>query len=87
MHSYYLKAAENYRDIFKLICAIEIERFNSRSYFYYINNKINPLAIIVDLSQVPPIIKEGQSYIELPEELWDRTEQMEGHGRAMLPES
>ena len=87
MHSYCLKATKNYRDVFKLIHATEIEHFNSHLYFYCINNRIDPLAVIVDLSQVPPIIKEGQSYVELPEELWDRTEQMEGHGRAMLPES
>ena len=66
---------------------IEIERFNSHIYFYYINNGINPLAIIIDLSQIPPIIKEGQSYIELPKELWDRTKQIEGHRRAISPKS
>ena len=47
----------------------KIERFNSRSYFYYINSRINPLTIIVDLSRLPPVIIEGQSYIELPKEL------------------
>jgi len=87
MHSYYLKAAENYRDIFKLICAIEIERFNSCLYFYYINNGIDLSAIIVDLSQVPFIIKEGQSHIELPKELWDRTKQIEGYRRVISPKS
>ena len=49
--------------------ATKIERFNSRLYFYYVNNRINPLAIAVDLSRVPPIIIEGQSYMELPKEL------------------
>ena len=49
--------------------ATKIERFNSRSYFYYINNRINPLTITVDLSRVPPIIAEGQSYAKLPKEL------------------
>ena len=49
--------------------ATKIERFNSRLYFYYINNGINPLTIAVDLSRVPPIITEGQSYIKLPKEL------------------
>ena len=73
MRSYRLKAIKNYKDAFKLIYITEIERFNSRLYFYYINHEINPLAIIVDLSRVPPIIKEGQSYAELPKELWDRT--------------
>ena len=48
---------------------IEIDYFNSCLYFYYINNGINPLTIIVDLSKVPPIIKKGQSYTELPKEL------------------
>jgi len=51
----------------------EIERFNSHLYFYCINNGINLLTITVDLSKVPPIVVEGQSYAELPEELWDRT--------------
>ena len=37
----------------------KIERFDSRLYFYYINNIINPLTIAVDLSRVPPIIIEG----------------------------
>jgi len=59
MRSYCLKAVKNYKDIFKLIHAIEIERFNSCLYFYYINHGINPLAITVDLSRVPPIVKEG----------------------------
>ena len=59
MRFYRLKAVKNYKDIFKLIYIIEIKRFNSRLYFYYINYRINPLAIIVDLNRVPPIIKEG----------------------------
>jgi len=46
-----------------------MERFNSRLYFYCINNGIDPLTIAVDLSRVPPIIIEGQSHAELPEEL------------------
>ena len=70
---YRLKAAENYKDAFKLMRATKKKRFNSRLYFYYVNNRINPLAVAVDLSRVPPIIVEGQSYIELPKELWDRT--------------
>jgi len=53
--------------------ATEIKRFNSCLYFYYIDNGINPLTVAVDLSRVFPIIVEGQSYIELPKELWDRT--------------
>ena len=55
------------------MCAAKMERFNSRLYFYYVNNRINPLTVAVDLSRVPPIVAEGQSYIELPKELWDRT--------------
>ena len=74
MDSYCLKAVKNYKDIFQLICSAEKEHFNSRSYFYYINNEINPLTVSVDLSQVPSIITKGQSHAELTEELWDRTE-------------
>ena len=37
----------------------KIERFNSYLYFYYVNNRINPLAIVVYLSRVLPIIIEG----------------------------
>ena len=59
MHSYYYRAVENYKDVFKLIRATEKKRFNSRSYFYYINNRINPLVVVVDLSRVPLIIAEG----------------------------
>jgi hypothetical protein len=59
MHSYRLKAAKNYKDTFKLMRATKMERFNSRSYFYYVNNGINPLTVMVDLSRVPPIIVEG----------------------------
>ena len=46
-----------------------MERFNSHSYFYYINNGMDPLTIIVDPSRLPPIITEGQSHVKLPEEL------------------
>jgi len=49
--------------------AIEIKHFNSCLYFYYINNKINPLAITVNLNKIPLIIKEGQSYIKLLKKL------------------
>jgi len=59
MHSYCFKAVENYKDIFQFIYATEIERFNSYLYFYYINNGINPLTVIVDLSKVSSIIVEG----------------------------
>ena len=72
MHSYYFRAVKNYKDAFQLIYTAEIERFNSRLYFYYINNRINPLTIAVNLSRVPPIVVEGQNYIELPKELQDR---------------
>jgi len=37
----------------------EIKRFNSRLYFYCINNRINSLTIIVDLSKISFIIIEG----------------------------
>ena len=67
--------------------AAKIERFNSHLYFYYINNRINPLTIAVDLSRVPPIIAEEQSHAELPKELWDRTKQIEGRERATLSKS
>ena len=67
--------------------ATKIERFNSRLYFYYVDNRINPLTVAVDLSRVPSIVIEGQSYAKLPKELWDRTEQIEGRERAMLSES
>ena len=42
---------------------------------------------MVDLSKVSPIVVKGQSYIELPKELWDRTEQIEGRERAISSES
>ena len=74
MHSYYLKAVKNYKDMFQLMRATKIGRFNSRLYFYCVNNGINPLTITVDLSRVPLIIIEGQSYAKLPKELWDKTE-------------
>ena len=45
--------------MFKLIRITKIERFDSRSYFYYINSRINPLTIIVDLSRLPLVIIEG----------------------------
>ena len=58
MYFYYFKAIKNYKNIFKLMCVAEITHFNSYLYFYYINNRINPLTIIVDLNKVPSIIKE-----------------------------
>ena len=73
MHFYYLRAVKNYKNAFQLMRAAKMERFNSRLYFYCVNNRINPLTVAVDLSRVPPIIAEEQSYIELPKELWDRT--------------
>ena len=69
MHSYRLRAVKNYKDAFKLIRATKIERFNSRSYFYYVDSRINPLTITVDLSKLPLVVIEGQSYTELPKEL------------------
>ena len=87
MHSYCLRVIKNYKDVFQLIYITKIERFNSCLYFYYINNRINPSAVIVDLNRVPPIITEGQSHIELPKELQDKTKQMEGRKRAVLSKS
>ena len=59
MHSYRFRAVKNYKDVFKLIRATKMERFNSRLYFYYVNNRINPLTVAVDLSRVPLIVIEG----------------------------
>ena len=59
MYSYYFRAIKNYKDTFQLMCVTEIERFDSYLYFYYVNNRINPLTVAVDLSRVPPIIVEG----------------------------
>ena len=87
MHSYYLRAVKNYKDTFKLIRITKIERFNSRSYFYYINSGINPLTITVDLSRLPLVVIEEQSYAELPKELQDRTKYIERCKRAILSES
>jgi len=58
MYFYCFRAAKNYKNIFKLIYTAEIKRFNNYLYFYYINNKINPLTIIVNLNRVFFIIKE-----------------------------
>ena len=58
MYFYCLRAVKNYKDAFKLIYITKIKCFNSRSYFYYINNKINPLTVTVDPSKLPPIIAE-----------------------------
>ena len=69
MYSYRLRAVKNYKDTFKLMRITKIERFNSRSYFYCVNSGINPLTVTVDLSRLPPVIIEGQSYTELPKEL------------------
>ena len=33
-----------------------MEHFNSRSYFYCVDNKINSLTVTVDLSKLLPII-------------------------------
>jgi hypothetical protein len=59
MYSYRLRAVKNYKEAFQLIYATEIKRFNSRLYFYYVNNRIDPLTIAVDLSRVPPVVIEG----------------------------
>jgi len=59
MYFYSFKAAKNYKNIFKLMRTVEIKRFNSYLYFYYINNRFNFLIIIVDLNRVLFTIKEG----------------------------
>ena len=59
MHSYRLRAVKNYKDAFKLMRATKIERFNSRSYFYYVNSGIDPLTVTVDPSRLPPVVIEG----------------------------
>ena len=87
MYSYRLRAVKNYKNAFQLIYITKIERFNSRLYFYCVNHGINPITIIVELSVMPPIIAEGQSYIKLPKELQDRTKQMEECERAILSKS
>jgi len=69
MHSYYFRAIKNYKDAFQLIHITKIERFNSHLYFYCINHKIDPITITVEPSVMPPVIIEGQSYIELPKKL------------------
>jgi hypothetical protein len=59
IHSYRLKAVENYKDAFKLIYTTKMERFDSRSYFYCVDNRIDPLTVTVDLSRLPLVIIEG----------------------------
>jgi len=59
MYFYCFKATKNYKNIFKLMRIAEIKRFNNCLYFYYINNGINLLTIIVNLNKVSFIIKEG----------------------------
>lgn len=87
MHSYRLRAIKNYKDAFKLMRVTEMERFDSCSYFYCVDNGIDPSTVTVDPSRLPPVVAEGQSHAELPEELWDRTEYMERRERAMSSES
>ena len=64
-----------------------MERFNSRFYFYCVDSRIDPLTVTVDLSRLPLVIIEGQSYIELLKELWDRTKYIERYERAILSKS
>ncbi len=59
MYFYCFKAVKNYKNIFKLIYMTKIKRFNSHSYFYCIDQRINLLVIIINLSRVPFIVKEG----------------------------
>ena len=69
MHFYHLRAVKNYKNAFKLIYATKIKRFNSRSYFYCVDNGINPLTITVNSSKLPPVVTKGQNHTELPKEL------------------
>ena len=69
MHFYCLRAVKNYKNVFQLMHVTKMERFNSRLYFYCIDNRIDPLTVLVDLSKVPPVVVEGQSHAELPKEL------------------
>jgi len=39
--------------------ATKMERFNSRLYFYYVDNGIDPSTVAVDLSKVSPVVAEG----------------------------
>ena len=64
-----------------------MERFNSRLYFYYVNNGINPSTVPVDLNKIPPIIAKGQNHTKLPKELWDKTKQMKKCERTILYKS
>ena len=59
MHSYYFRAVKNYKDAFKLMYITKMEHFNSHSYFYCVDNGINPLTVVVDPSRLPPVIVEG----------------------------
>jgi len=58
MHSYHLRAIENYKDTFQLMRATKIKRFNSRLYFYCVDNRINSLTVAVDLNKVSPVVIE-----------------------------
>jgi hypothetical protein len=59
MHSYRLRAVKNYKDTFRLMRATKKKRFDSRLYFYCVNNRIDPLTVMVDPSRVTPIVIEG----------------------------
>ena len=69
MHFYYFRAIKNYKNVFKLIYITKIKRFNSRFYFYCIDNGINPLTVMVDPNKLLPVITKRQSHVELLEEL------------------
>ena len=62
----------------------KIKRFNNHSYFYYVNNGINPLTVVINLSRLPPVITEGQSHAELSKKLQDRTKYIKRCKRAIL---
>ena len=59
MYSYRLRAVKNYKEAFQFIRVTKMERFNSRSYFHCVNNKINFSTVAVDLNRVPPVITKG----------------------------
>ena len=59
MHSYCLRAIKNYKNAFKLIYITKMERFDSRSYFYCVDNGIDSLTVTVDLSRLPLVVTEG----------------------------
>ena len=52
--------------------ATKMKSFNNCSYFYCVNNGINPSTIAVNLSKMPPIVAKKQNHTKLPKKLWDK---------------